>query len=188
MRGRTLYEGGNYESAIADYSEAIRLNSQSIGAYINRALAHTALGKHEKAIADYTEVVRIAPKYASAYDGRASARYALNDHTGAIADYTEVIRLVPHLDDSDVFYNRGRVYYDKGEFDNAIADFDTALQLNSFYVLAYYWRANAKKAKHDIRGAIESYQKYLDYGGRKERGVDRETVKELIRELKAQLE
>src|SRR5437763_1654655 len=55
-------------------------------------------------------------------------RGAQSDFDGAIADYTEVIRLGqqgPHA-----YSNRGNAWLIKKEFDKAIEDFDSALQID----------------------------------------------------------
>ncbi len=49
----------DYEKAIADYDEAIRLNSNYANAYYNRGVAHFNLGKKDKALADWKEAGKI---------------------------------------------------------------------------------------------------------------------------------
>ena len=58
---------GEHDKAIADYTEAIRLNPKYAEAYYNRGVAYEDKGEHDKAIADFTEAIRLDPKYAKAY-------------------------------------------------------------------------------------------------------------------------
>ena len=59
-RGRNL---GQYERAIIDYSEAIRLNPQDSIAYYNRGLAYHHLEQDEQAIKDFDEAIRLGFYY-----------------------------------------------------------------------------------------------------------------------------
>ena len=47
---------GEYETAVLDNDEAIRINPQYPLAYVNRALAYTYLGKDERARQDVERV------------------------------------------------------------------------------------------------------------------------------------
>ncbi|MFM7692131.1 MAG: tetratricopeptide repeat protein, partial [Alphaproteobacteria bacterium] len=76
-------------SAIADYTEAIRINPQYAHAFNNRGAARAGQGDRVGAIADYTEAIRINPQYAHAFNNRGAARAGQGDRVGAIADYTE---------------------------------------------------------------------------------------------------
>ena len=56
-RGNAYYYKRNYDKAVEDYTEAIRLNPNYVDVYENRGSAYTAA----KAINDYTEAIRIKP-------------------------------------------------------------------------------------------------------------------------------
>ena len=50
-----------YDKAIADYTEAIRLEPAQPAAYFNRGNARLEKKEYDKAIADYTEAIRLEP-------------------------------------------------------------------------------------------------------------------------------
>ena len=52
-RGFLYHELGQYERAIEDYSETIRLDPRVADAYYNRGLAYQSLGKSEDAERDF---------------------------------------------------------------------------------------------------------------------------------------
>ena len=56
-----------------------------------------------------------------------------------------------------VYSNRGIAYRKKGQYDRAIADFDTAIKLNPKIVQAYYNRGVAYGKKGDNDRAIANY-------------------------------
>ena len=90
-----LEDKGDHDQAIADYTEAIRLDPKHALAYINRGNAWRTKEEYDKAIADYDEAIRLDPKDATAYHERGEAWYAKDDLDKAIADYDEAIRLDP---------------------------------------------------------------------------------------------
>jgi tetratricopeptide (TPR) repeat protein len=125
----------DYDLAITEFSEAIRLKPDYAEAYYNRGLAFDSKGEHDKAIADFGEAIRLKPDFGYAYDGRGVAEYLKGDYDKAIADENEAIRLDPNQ--ARVYYNRGLACGRKGDVDNAFADFNEAIRLKSDFVEAY---------------------------------------------------
>ena len=65
-RGDKSYNQGDYQAAISDYDEAIRLDPNDTRAYYNRGVAKSELGDSEAAISDYDEAIRLDPNDATA--------------------------------------------------------------------------------------------------------------------------
>jgi hypothetical protein len=95
----------NYDRAIADYSEAIRLDGRSATDYYNRGLVYHAMGDNGRAIADYSEAIRLDTESggnfgedAIIYYSRGLAYQAKGDKDRAIADYREAIKIDPEIE------------------------------------------------------------------------------------------
>lgn len=92
-RGNAYLNIGNFDGAIADYGEALRLDPGYAAAYNNRGSAYNSFGKFDRAIADYDTALRIDMGYALAYYNRGLAYANLCDFDRASADFAEAERL-----------------------------------------------------------------------------------------------
>jgi tetratricopeptide (TPR) repeat protein len=93
--------------AIADYTEAIRLNPNSSFAYNNRGLIRRNSGDLQGAITDYTEAILLDPRYYNPYNNRGLARYILKDLRGALTDLDAAIRINPVY--ANAYLSRGAI-------------------------------------------------------------------------------
>ena len=162
-KGNASLHGGDWDKAIPDFTEAIRLEPKAADAYYNRGVAYRKKGEPDKAIPDFTDAIRLEPKNANAYYNRGNAYHATRDYVKAIADYTEVIRLEPK--NADAYNNRGWAYVKKGEFDKAIADYTEVIRIEPDAADAYYNRGSAYRDKGDTAKAKADFDhaKQLGY-------------------------
>ena len=126
-RGSAYRRKGQYDRAIKDYTEAIRLRPDNAFAFRLRGDAYSLNSQHDQAIKDYTEAIRLKPDDAFAFNNRGSAYRQKGQYDRAIKDYTEVIRLKP--DDAWAYKNRGNVYLRKADHDAAMRDYKQAISL-----------------------------------------------------------
>ncbi|MFP3042886.1 tetratricopeptide repeat protein [Treponema primitia] len=144
-RGNAARTRRDFDTAIREYTEAIRINPNYAEAYIVRGNAYNDKRDYERAIADCTEAIRIDPTLGSAYIIRGVVYNNKRDYDQAIKDFTDGIRLNPNY--SFAYVYRGRAYYNRSEYDRAIADYTEAIRLNPNEAEAYTGRGNAYKAK-----------------------------------------
>lgn len=93
-RGQTFYDQKDLVNAIANYTQALRLNPNSADAYYNRGLAYYDSKDYYNAINDYTQSIRIAPA-ADAYNNRGLAYQYNGNKSQAISDFKAALRLNP---------------------------------------------------------------------------------------------
>ena len=147
---------GDDDNAIADYTEAIRLNPHYVYAYVNRGIEWMVKGNYDKAIADHNEAIRLNPGYAVTYVDRGFEWMNKGEYDKAMADYNEAIRLDPRFYSAYVY--RGNVWRSKGEYDKAIVDYNEALRLAPKFVGAYFDRGAALFCKGDFSSAASDLE------------------------------
>ena len=81
--------------AIADYTEAIKLDPTDPDAFNNRGQAYDNKGEYDLAIADYTQSIRLNSDNARAFFNRGLALAIKGEHQRAVADFTQAIKLEP---------------------------------------------------------------------------------------------
>lgn len=96
--GRKYLTEQNYTEAVAAFTEAIRLDPDSIEAYLGRAEVYVNLKQYEDAEADYAAVLeKTADRpytQAEAYAGRAAVYEQTGDWAAAEADYSTALPLL----------------------------------------------------------------------------------------------
>jgi len=118
---------------------------------------------------------------ATVYFWRAVGWNKNGDYAHVIADITEALKLKPN----QALYNmRGSAYFDKGEYDIAIANFNDALKSGPPSGTIYHNRANAWRAKGEYAKAIADHDMALRYNPKeaysyKNRGASKEALGDL---------
>jgi tetratricopeptide (TPR) repeat protein len=154
-RGLFFARAGDFDSAIADYTGALRLDPNNAAAYNNRGKAYTGKGMTDKAIEDHSAALRVDPAFVNAYNNRGIAYKTKGMLDEAIEDYTAALRVNP--DYAAAYNNRGIAYNDKGMRDEAIEDYNAALRINPAYAYAYNNRGKAYSGKGMLDEAIEDF-------------------------------
>ncbi len=167
LRGSAYYDKGEYDIAIADYSDALRNGPPDGTIFHNRANAYREKKDYTHAIADYNEAVRLAPN-AYAFKNRGITKLALGDIDGAFDDMNNAIRMDPKA--PAPLIDRGEIWRLRQDYDRAIADDNTAIQLirsgvplptltepGSVLLNAYSTRGLAYESRGDINSAKADY-------------------------------
>jgi len=146
------------DAAIADFTEALHLQSDHAGAMNNRGNAHRRKGDLDAALADFSAAIAAAPDFAMPRINRANTLADRGEHEQALADYAEALRLEPN--DLALYHNRGRLHALMGRYEEAIADNLEALRLapddaGTCNNLAWLWATNPRPEQRDAARAVE---------------------------------
>jgi Tfp pilus assembly protein PilF len=165
--GMVHFRNQEYNQAIREFSEAIRLDRDNGIAYLRRAMAYDKMGETDKAIGDYTETIRLDPS-ANTYILRAVSYLRKRDDDKAIQDCIEAIRLNPR---SPVAYTtRGMAHADKRDYEKAVLDYTQALRLDPKFILAkeklaWLWATCPRDSLRNGRKALEYARKVCELSG-----------------------
>jgi len=119
-------------------------------------------GDYQRAL----EILNNTKEYENLLDKKAKVKLYFNlgycnqilkNNDLAIKDYSKALNFNPKL--YTIYYNRGNVYYDKGEYNRAIQDFGKAIVLEPKYARFYNNRGSAYAKKGDYNRAIQDYNK-----------------------------
>ena len=154
-RGVALEAKGEFDRAIADYTQALALNPQDQFAYNNRGNAYNGKNDYDHAIADFSRAIAIDPKYTHALNNRGDSYKAKGDLDHAIADFDAAIALDPKY--AHAYANRGNAYSDKGDLDRALADYNTSLELDPKNGDSYFDRGRFYFFRGTLANAVEDF-------------------------------
>ena len=126
--GRAFFDSGDYDRAISNFSEAIRVDPKKPWAHVGRGWAFGKKDEYDKEIEDQNEAIRLDPRNALAFADRGWAYGLKGDYDKEIADETEAIGFDPRC--SKAFTFRGWAYGNTGEHDKEIADYGEVIRLN----------------------------------------------------------
>jgi len=87
----------DFDKAIADHSEAIKVDPKNPAAYNNRGNAYAGKRDYAHAVADYDMAVKLNPKYAEALYNRGLAKHNKGDWAGGDADIAAARKLQPGI-------------------------------------------------------------------------------------------
>ena len=161
-RGIAFRVAGRYDLAIADLSEAIRLDPQTGGYRLERGLALEAKGEHAAAIADFDDAIARDPTLVQAHFGKAMALEATAQHEMALASLEAAMRLDRNMV-AALHMQRGYKLSAAKRYDAAISAFDSAIEIRPDWPLAYFGRGTAYEENGDRQRAAEDYRKCITF-------------------------
>jgi len=155
-RGKLFFNRSDYNNAILELNEAIKLDSNLAEAHAYRSSSYNGQQKYDQALSDANIAIRLNPNLAFAYFIRGTVYGFKGDNDRAIADYTQAIRLDPN--DAQVYFTRGVAHESKRDYNKAIEDYEAALRLNPNYATA---KSNLDRVRASIatKNIIDIYNR-----------------------------
>lgn len=131
-RGNYWYENQQWDKALEDFTAAIEINPEYSSAYMNRSLTYLERHENQKALQDYTNYMNLL--------------YPPDGRNGGINLYL-----------SKSFSHRGSIYFRMEQYDNALIDFNKAIECDPFSQDNYLQRAFAYMELREYDKAISDF-------------------------------
>lgn len=132
--GKARAQSNDLDGAIADFTEAVRLDPKYADAWVERGQAFFKSGNADRAVADFNQALQADPRNVGAYKSRGMAMLYKNDSDSALIDLTRAIQFadmapgtVPAI---EMFYarrSRAALYDRKQLYDREIFDLTTMI-------------------------------------------------------------
>lgn len=153
---------GEYDRAIEDYNEVLRLNPQNAAAYSSRGFAYDYKSDRRKAFESYASAVRLKPELASQPLMQCVSYNSTNSENPdkAIDNCTKALGST--ADFALAYYIRGNAYLDKKDYDNAILNYNKTVELNPKYAPVFTNRGLAFHHKQDYILAVADLTKAIE--------------------------
>jgi tetratricopeptide (TPR) repeat protein len=151
------------QKAVQSLNKAIAIDPECARAYYNRAGTYYDQQQWDRALDDLDRAIETEP-LAGFYFLRADIHSKLGRNEQADEDYSKAIELSRDATtQARSLYNRALIrYYDLGEHEKGLADFDQAIKLDPGFAMAYrargavYWEQERwEEAARDYSKAIE---------------------------------
>ena len=150
----------DYDSALADMNEALRLDPKEVSYYFNRARIKYHQDDLQGAMDDYDYILQLEPGNTMTHYNRGLLRMQVGERNKAITDFTEVIKAEP--DNYFAIYNRALLYDMIGSYSKAVADFDVVLEQYPDFAAGFFARSEAKRKMGDLKGGEKDFMLALD--------------------------
>ena len=137
-RGNAFRTKGDYDRAIADYTNAAENNPKDASPFYARGDSYDRIGVFDRAITDYTKAIELNPKDGNAYYSRGTVHDRNGEYQRAMADYAKAIELEPK--NVDWIYTLSVAKFENGDFAGAAANLSRSVDLTNdlYYILLRY--------------------------------------------------
>jgi len=169
LRGGLFEVKQDFERAISDYKEAIKLSPDSVLAKAHRDRATSMMlkkgleaelkGEAGAALRTYDKAISVNPRYGFSYFLRGILYEAKGEIDRALIEVSEAIRLEPT--DARYYTSRAKLYVAKNDMANAEADFNVAMKLAPKSAEVPLARAEAYESKDMTEQALAAYEQAL---------------------------
>lgn len=167
-RGNEYRSKEQYEKAIIEYNNALKVNSRHADAFFERGIVKAYLNDMAGAVQDVKEGLNLNPSVDKYYLLAVYQQYLPDSGMDILFSLNKAIELnsvEKALDDSELYAFRGRVQSNRFEnFESALEDYTTAIEHASAYEIGalYEERAQIKKLIMDYNGALMDFNKAID--------------------------
>lgn len=166
QRGNSNFKSGNFEKAIANYTELMKIVTKKTvqkTCYINRGLSYDRLQKYDLAIADFTEAIKLDSTDMASFIDRGLSKMHAGYLEKAKVDYYYVVYKNNNNKMMEAaLYWLARIHYSQGKFEEVIKNCDKYFVINSKDSELYFIRGTANDMLSNFEQSIKDYSKAIE--------------------------
>jgi len=157
--GSALADKGEFDRAIAEFREALRLEPDSASAHENLGLALASHQAPEEAVVHLRRSVQLDPGSGRAHYALARILLAAGQYEGAIDELRASLRVTP--DSVEIHDGLGIVLASQGKLDEAVDEFRASLRLSPISAGAHNNLGMALASQGKLDAAIDEFHEAL---------------------------
>ncbi|ORY57274.1 import receptor [Pseudomassariella vexata] len=120
-------ERGARDKAAADLERAVAQNEQDPDIYYHRAQLHFIHGEFQEAAKDYQRSIDLDPKFIFSHIQLGVTQYKMGSIASSMATFRRCVKNFDKV--PDVYNYYGELLLDQGKYEEAVAKFDTAMEM-----------------------------------------------------------
>ena len=147
---------GNYDQAIGEFKEALKINPQYFFGLNNLGNIYGKQGKYEEAISYFQKALHQKSDYSPAHYNIARAYHLVGKKQEAAESYRKAIQFNPYFEQA--FYNLAYLSMELSGFDEAIENFNKFIKMQPNHSRAHFGLGNALMVKGQLDLAMLEYR------------------------------
>ena len=160
-KGRLELEIGNYQKALEDFSEAIRLNNEQEEAHFLRGKVYFEMKNYNNALNDFSKSIILNAQKADNYYHRGLTHTKVGNQTKAIQDFSQA--LVFQADDLEILLARANAYRILKKYNESLKDCQTILAQYPRNSNAYQTRGQINLDMKEAQNALKDFQTAITF-------------------------
>ena len=158
-----LIASNNLQGAMEKTTQALAISPDNTNALQKQINIYFLLEDEKESLSLADKAIRLHPEVPDFYYLRGIINNAREKYVRALDDFNNAINLQTSGNQYRYYLGRGVAHLNLLEYEQALADFTTSIELNDTVASAYHSRAMANYEMKDYAGAVSDFLKTLDY-------------------------
>lgn len=164
-KGNEAQKYANYAEAEVNWQQVLKNDPNDVVARRNLGISLSEQKKLDEGLKEFDQVIQLKPNSAEAYFSKGLKLYYQQkpkELEQAIANFRETIKNDPNNNDMAHYY-LGNALSDQNKLDEAIKEYEKAINIDRNYSRAYNNKGVALQKKKNFKDAITAYEKAINF-------------------------
>lgn len=128
-RGVGFAAKGDFDRALEDFDQAIKLDSSLAAHFVDRGFAYARKGQFDHATQDFDQAAKLKPDDSGVFDGRGYVYFNKGQYARAVESFDQSLKISDY--NAGAYYFRGLAKQKMGDKSGGDADIAKAKQINA---------------------------------------------------------